>query len=72
MCNAIEAAHLMPGFICCRCHGYNGGWRERCQYCGGPWCSTAAIEMERIRAAATKMRDAACLEQSSSSRCTRK
>lgn len=37
-CQAIESAHVMPGWGCCRCQTYNGGHRRVCKNCGHARC----------------------------------
>lgn len=37
-CARIHSAHVMPGWVCCRCRGYNGLQRTECRNCGHTFC----------------------------------
>lgn len=37
-CERIEAEHLEPGWVCCRCSVYNGEWRTNCKQCNHKRC----------------------------------
>lgn len=37
-CQYIESEYVMPGWGCCRCHQYNGAWRQFCKGCKHPVC----------------------------------
>ena len=37
-CSHVRGSHVVPGWGCCRCRGYNGYQRSHCRVCGHPSC----------------------------------
>ena len=42
-CEAITGSHVMPGWGCCLCRGYNGIQRLYCRHCGHQRCDTVVL-----------------------------
>ena len=51
MCNYIDSEHVMPGWMCCKCHAYNDMSREQCKHCQQSRCSLLSPDVVTGRGA---------------------